>query len=234
MTEQKKGRHIEQKGNEWRTSPVKIPVLVNAMREIYWFLKSRSTANLAMVMINVCVFVIMEFLGDTQSAQFMAEHGAFYLPWVVEYGEYYRLFTCMFLHFGIEHLFNNMLVLLFLGDTLEREVGKIRYLVIYIGGGLAGNVISAWHSYRTQDFAVSAGASGAVFAVIGALLFVVAIHKGRLEQITGRRLFLMAALTLFQGFTSIGVDNWAHIGGLISGLILGAALFNWKKWAAGR
>ena len=205
-----------------------------AMREIYWFLKSRSKVNLVIVAMNLCVFLVLEVLGNTQNAQFMAEHGAFYLPWVMEYGEYYRLFTSMFLHFGIEHLFNNMLVLLFLGDMLEKEVGKLRYLIIYLVGGVAGNVVSAWHSYRVQDYAVSAGAPGAIFAVIGALLFVVAIHRGRLKQLSGRRLLLMAALTLFQGFTSMGVDNWAHIGGLVSGLLLGAALFNWKKWATGR
>lgn len=204
------------------------------MGELRDFLKSRSIVNLSLVLINVAVFFIMELGGNTESAQYMAEHGAFYLPWVVDYGEYYRFFTCMFLHFGIEHLFNNMLVLLFLGDTLERAVGKVRYLIIYILGGMAGNVLSAWFSYRNQDYAVSAGASGAVFAVIGALIFIVIIRKGKLEDISGKRLLLMAALTLFQGFTSMGVDNWAHVGGLAGGLFLAAILFNWRKWAAKR
>lgn len=190
--------------------------------------------NLIIVLSNVLVFLILELMGNTESGQFMLEHGAFYLPAVVEEHEYYRFFTCMFLHFGIEHLFNNMLVLLFLGDMLERAVGKVRYLLIYMLGGMAGNVLSAWYSYRTADFSVSAGASGAVFAVIGALLFVVLIHRGKLEELSGRRLLLMAVLSLFQGFTSMGVDNWAHIGGLLGGLILGVLLFNWKKWADGR
>lgn len=204
------------------------------MQELCDFLKTRSKMNLLIVVCNVLIFLILELIGDTESGQFMLVHGAFYLPAVVEEQEYYRIFTCMFLHFGIEHLFNNMLVLLFLGDMLEKAVGKVRYLLIYVLGGMAGNVLSAWHSYRTQDFSVSAGASGAVFAVIGALLFLVLIHRGKLEDLSGRRLLLMAVLTLFQGFTSIGVDNWAHVGGLLGGLILGALLFNWRKWANGQ
>ena len=106
----------------------------------------------------------------------MLEHGACYTPYVLEHHEYYRLFTCMFLHFGIQHLIGNMLVLIFLGDTLEQTVGKIRYLIIYILGGLAGNLLSMYHSIQTQDFAVSAGASGAIFAVVGALIYIVAVN----------------------------------------------------------
>ena len=68
--------------------------------------------NLLIVVCNVLIFLILELIGDTESGQFMLVHGAFYLPAVVEEQEYYRFFTCMFLHFGIEHLFNNMLVLL--------------------------------------------------------------------------------------------------------------------------
>lgn len=204
------------------------------MRELYEFFKSRSIVNLVMVISNVLVFAVLEMKGNTQDVQFMLEHGAFYLPAVTEYQEYYRFFTCMFLHFGMEHLFNNMLVLLFLGDTLERAVGGVRYFLIYILGGMAGNLLSAWHSLQTQDLSVSAGASGAVFAVIGALLFVVILHKGKLDDLSGKRLLLMAVLTLFQGFTSMGVDNWAHIGGLVGGIVLSVLLFNWRRWAAER
>ncbi len=195
------------------------------MDEIKDFLKSRAICNLLMVIINIAVFLGLEIVGCTENVPFMAEHGACYTPWILEYGEYYRLLTSMFLHFGIEHLANNMLVLMFLGDTLERAVGEIRYLIIYLGGGILANIFSCAMEYRTGEYSVSAGASGAVFAVIGALIYVVIVNRGRLEDISARRLILMAVLSLFQGFTSIGVDNAAHAGGLVFGLFLGILLY---------
>lgn len=111
------------------------------MEEIKAFLRSRQPVNLIIVLANILVFLVLSFLGDTESASFMAAHGASVTAYV-EQGEYYRLFTCMFMHFGLEHLFYNMLVLIFLGDALEEAVGKVLYLVIYLGGGLIGNIVS--------------------------------------------------------------------------------------------
>ena len=198
------------------------------MQELRSFIRSRQPANLAVVLANVAVFVVLCFLGDTEDARFMAEHGASFAPFVIEGKEYYRLVTCMFLHFGIEHLFYNMLVLIFLGDVLEKEAGRLRYLLIYFAGGVAGNVISVCLDYRTKDFAVSAGASGAIFAVTGALLWIVIRNRGRLENYSGRRLFLMAALSVAEGFTTQGIDNRAHVGGLLAGFLL-AVMFYRKE-----
>lgn len=190
------------------------------MEEIKDFLKSRSVANLSIIMINVLVFLILEMLGDTEDADFMAAHGASYTPYIVQEGKYYLLITSMFLHFGVEHLFNNMVVLIFLGDMLEKKLGKIRYLLIYFAGGIIGNCLSVWMDVKRGDFPVSAGASGAIFAVIGALLWLIIKNKGRLDDISVRRFVLMIVLSVFEGLTSIGVDNSAHIGGLIMGFLL--------------
>lgn len=195
------------------------------MDEIKDFLRSRTFCNLLMVAANIVVFLILELMGSTEDVGFMAEYGACYSPWVVDYGEYYRLFTCMFLHYGIEHLFNNMLVLIFLGDALERSVGKLRYLIIYLGGGVLANVISCALDYRSGEYAVSAGASGAVFAVVGALVYIAIVNRGRIAHFTMRRLILMAMLSLFEGFTSVGVDNAAHMGGFVLGLVFAVLLY---------
>lgn len=201
------------------------------MQEITDFIRSRQRVNLIIVTINVVVFIVLSFLGNTESALFMAGHGACFTPYLLE-GEYYRLVTCMFLHFGIEHLFYNMLVLIFLGDTLEKMVGKIRYLIIYMVGGIAGNIVSVYFEIRKEEYAVSAGASGAIFAVIGALVCAVILNKGKLEDYSGRRLLLMAGLSVMEGLTSTGVDNWAHIGGLAAGFLLG--LLFYRKLCVGR
>lgn len=190
------------------------------MDELTSFLKSRQPMNLLMVGINLLVFLVLSFLGDPEDAEFMLNHGACFAPYVTEYHEYYRLVTCMFLHFGLQHLVNNMLILIFLGDTLEQTVGKVRYLLIYLGGGIAGNILSVIWNMKTADYAVSAGASGGVFAVIGALIWVVIRSRGRVDALAGRKLVFMAVLSIIQGLTSIGVDNTAHIGGLAAGFLI--------------
>ncbi|MCD7764675.1 MAG: rhomboid family intramembrane serine protease [Lachnospiraceae bacterium] len=197
------------------------------MQEAVDFFKSRQPVNLAIVLTNIIVFVILSIIGDTEDGYFMVMHGANFAPYVVEYGQYYRLFTCMFLQFGVQHLFNNMLVLIFLGDDLERLAGKLRFLIIYFGGGLIGNIVSVAYDMRTGEYSVSAGASGAIFAVIGALLAVVILNKGKIPAYTRRRMFLMASLSVLQGLTATGIDNCAHIGGMVSGFLL-AMLFHRK------
>lgn len=177
---------------------------------------------------NIIVFLGLSFMGMTENAGFMLEHGAMYVPYIVGKEEYYRLFTSMFLHFGYDHLFNNMVVLVTMGWVLESEIGKIRFLIIYFASGFAGNLFSLWMQIQTGDLAVSAGASGAIFGVIGALLYVAIRNHGRIGDISGRGLVFMVVLTLYYGFTSGGIDNTAHIGGLVAGFFLGILLY-WKR-----
>ena len=102
----------------------------------------KEPATLTLIIINIVVFLMVEFTGLSQDTLHMLDWGAAYTPLIVEKGEVYRLFTSMFLHFGIEHLLNNMLVLFVLGSRLERVIGKWRFLFIYLAGGLLGNIIS--------------------------------------------------------------------------------------------
>lgn len=199
------------------------------MEEVKGFLRSRSVVNLTIVIINVAVFLVLEFQGNTEDAHYLLRYGASYAPWIYENKEYYRLFTCMFLHFGLNHLFNNMLVLIFLGDILEKTVGKVRYLLIYLLGGLGSSYLSYFLELQQQEMHISAGASGAVFAVVGALLYIVLVNRGRMRELSGRRLMLMAGLSIFQGFTSVGIDNAAHVGGFIGGLVLAVILYRRPK-----
>ena len=181
--------------------------------------KPRAFVNTAIVIINIAVFLVMELFGSTENASYMVEHGASYAPYIYYGKEYYRLFTAMFLHFGISHLANNMLVLFFLGDNVERAVGHWKYLVIYLLSGLAGSGLSFAHAMLSGDYAVSAGASGAIFGVIGALFYIVARNRGHLEDMTTRRLGFLIFISLYHGITGSGVDNYAHVGGLIGGIL---------------
>ena len=188
----------------------------------------RQNCTILLIAINVIVFFALSFFGMTEDAEYMLEHGAMYVPYMLEGEGYYRLFTSMFLHFGIDHLANNMVMLGAIGWNLEYEIGKIKFLIIYLGSGLAGNILSAFGDLMTGEYAVSAGASGAVFGIIGALLYVVIRNKGQIGTISGRGLMFMVILSLYYGFTSSGVDNLAHIGGLIAGFVLGVLLY-WKR-----
>lgn len=177
---------------------------------------------------NVLIFLGLSFIGMTEDSSFMMEHGAMYVPYLMNGERYYTLITSMFLHFGFSHLMNNMVMLLVIGYSLEPEIGKIRFLLIYFGSGLIGNLVSAWFDVSQGSYAVSAGASGAIFGIVGALLYVAIRNHGRVGEISTRRLILMAGLSLYYGFTAQGVDNAAHIGGLVSGFLL-AVLTYWKR-----
>ena len=187
-----------------------------------------SWCNAAIVLINVVVFLVLSTLGDTESAAFMEQHGAVFPPDVFGQGEWWRLFTAMFLHFGLAHLANNMIVLFWTGDRLERLVGKWRYLIIYFGAGLCGNLLSLLGTQSKGTLTVSAGASGAIFGVFGALLWVVIANRGRVEELNISGIVIMIALSLYYGFTSTGVDNWCHVGGLIGGFLLSLLLYRRK------
>ncbi len=176
--------------------------------------------NGALIAVNILYYFWLELHGSTENAGYMVAHGAMYVPLIVEKKEYYRLLTSVFMHFGISHLVNNMIIQLVLGDNLERVLGKIKYLVFYLLCGVGANVFSMIVSINDYEWAVSAGASGAIFGVIGGLLYVVIRNRGQLEDLSTRQLVLFVVCSLYFGFSSTGIDNAAHIGGLVLGFLL--------------
>ncbi|HIU75179.1 MAG TPA: rhomboid family intramembrane serine protease [Candidatus Pelethocola excrementipullorum] len=184
--------------------------------------------NLIIIGINILLFVLVEATGSSLDSTHMIRWGAAYSP-LIERGQVYRLFTCMFLHFGFEHLLSNMILLFFMGYYLEQYVGKIWYLIIYLGGGLLGSVSSWVWDMMEKSEVVSAGASGALFAVLGALVIIVWRYRGQKGNLSFRRLLLMIAFSVYVGFRSTGVDNLAHVGGLLGGALLALILTQFKK-----
>ena len=188
----------------------------------------RAYVNIGLIFLNVLYFLYLEIAGSSEDILFMYEKGAMLAPAVLENGEYYRLFTAMFMHFGINHIINNMIVLFALGDNLERALGHIKYLIFYLFCGVGANWISMMAD-RSDSFVVSAGASGAVFGVVGGLFYAVLVNRGQLEDLSTRQLVVMIVLSLYLGFTESGVDNIAHIGGLILGILAGILLYRKPK-----
>ncbi|HHU72484.1 MAG TPA: rhomboid family intramembrane serine protease [Clostridiales bacterium] len=181
--------------------------------------------NSMLIITNLIAFIILHysnFLGGTEE---MMGKGALSWIYVIELKEYHRIFTSMFMHDGWRHLINNMLVLLFIGDNLEREIGKIRYLIIYILCGVIAGIASISYNMIKLQNVHSIGASGAVLGVVGAMIAILIMNKGKLENLSGQRLVLFAAFSLYGGVSNAGIDQAAHVGGFIAGLILAFIIY---------
>ena len=180
------------------------------------------------VLVVLCVLVFVSMVLSKispihPSTEQLLHWGADFGPLTLA-GQWWRLLSSVFLHIGIFHLAVNMWCLWNLGELAERIYGRTAFLAFYLTAGIAGAIVSlAWH-----PFAVSAGASGAVFGLAGALI--VTFWFGHVPfprhhiQITLVSLLAFAGYNLLFGFITPGIGNAAHVGGLLAGLALGYLL----------
>lgn len=185
---------------------------------------SQKYVTIIIVAINIAVWGYLELGGYTMDTDYMLMHGAMCPGALDMLGQPWRLVSAMFLHFGVEHLINNMLIFALLAYRLEPVVGHIGLIILYMSSGVIGNYVSYVHMMDTGNYAVSAGASGAVFGVIGALIPLLIIHKGKIGDLNIKGALIMAGLSLYYGFTVTGIDNVCHITGFITGILLGAII----------
>ncbi len=139
---------------------------------------------------------------------------------VLEAREYYRMVTSVFLHADIAHLFNNMLLLGVAGDLLERRIGHIRFLILYLLSALTGNVVFLALEQGLGESVPTLGASGGVFGLFGALLVLVILHRGRFQGISLGRMLFMLVYAFAVGFMDPRINQAAHIGGFAAGIML--------------
>ncbi|MGN0152992.1 MAG: rhomboid family intramembrane serine protease [Lachnospiraceae bacterium] len=186
-----------------------------------------TPVNVGIVLLNIVYFFVVILVNGgfyaVYDTDIMLKMGALSYDTFMS-GKWYQLVTSMFLHFGLSHLLNNMLLLTYAGCELEKRIGSISYLLLYLITGICGNLASLWYYNRIGELAVSAGASGAIFGVIGALFIVLVVNRSKTAELTPKRLLFMAIITIYYGMTTMGVDNAAHIGGFISGIIGGFLL----------
>ena len=143
------------------------------------------------------------------------------LGYYTKNGEYYRLFTCMFLHAGIIHLLCNMYSLYVIGPQIESFYGKYKFIFIYIVSGICGSLLSLAFS---QDNIVSVGASGAIFGLLGSILYFGYHYRVYLGNVLKSQIVPIIILNLMIGFMISGIDNFAHIGGLVGGVFASMAM----------
>ena len=185
--------------------------------------------NTIIVAINVLIFLYINYSERVGGNYGVVISGALSWEFVRYNREYYRLITSMFMHSEINHLMNNMLVLLFVGDNFERAVGKMKYLFIYFGSGILAGISSFSYNMWKDNRVYSIGASGAIFGVVGAMVYILIVNKGRMENISTRQIALFAIFSLYGGLANARVDNIAHFGGFIAGFLLAIIFYRKPK-----
>ena len=187
-------------------------------------LRNVPWASGTLVAINVIVFLICTFSGDM-----LYNKGELDVMSVLVGRQYGRIVWAMFLHAGIEHLFNNMVILFFLGAMIEKVTGHISFLALYFLSGIGGNLCSLLAKLLQMDYSASVGASGAIFGLDGVLLAWILLDRHSMPDVTPKRVILMIALSLYSGFTAQNIDNAAHVGGLVTGFLAGLLLCALRK-----
>ena len=186
--------------------------------KIFSFKKPIVTYSL--IFICILVFILMYVLGNGSTDNYTLLVFGANVDTLTKNGDYYRLFTSMFLHIGILHLLCNMYSLYIIGKEVENVFGKVKYLIIYLLSGIAGSVLSLAFNHNT----ICAGASGAIFGLLGALLYFGYYYRTYLGATLTRSIIPVIVLNLIIGFTSSGIDNAAHIGGLVGGILIAMAV----------
>jgi len=192
----------------------------------------KSTATLTLLVANVLLFMAAALGGAgwfIPNAPIEIAAGS-NLGSLTTHGEWWRLITALFVHFGMMHLLFNMWALAAFGALSERLLGITSFVFIYFVSGIAANLASI----TLRPSIDTAGASGAIFGILGALLAVYWRNKRTLPFTVVRSertsVFVFASFALLGGFLYKGVDNAAHFGGLITGLLLGFTLSSAKRY----
>lgn len=179
---------------------------------------SGAPAVFTILAINVVIFVVQQALrtpvgGDELIARFSGS------PPSIALGEYYRLLTPMVLHLSVMHILLNSMALFFMGPPVEQAFGSVRFTVMYVVAGFTGSVAS----YMFGSCGGGAGASGAIFGVMGVLLVYTAQRRSNavMNAYFGNILFWLGINLVF-GLLAPNIDIWAHLGGLIGGMLLAA------------
>lgn len=185
-------------------------------------MQATSPAVMAIIAINVVVYILENLFPELVIGRFAAR------PPLIADGEYYRLLTPMFLHaplgasFGIFHILMNMYILKIYGPQVEERFGTARFVVLYLVAGFSGGALS--YAFGPCNV-IGLGASGAIFGVVGMLLAL--LYRRRQSAFVAtymRSMLTFVGLNLMIGFLASGIDNFAHIGGLLSGIALGTGL----------
>ena len=180
------------------------------------FKSKKPTVTYGIIFICILMFILMYIFGNGSEDNYTLLLFGANLDVLTKGGDYYRLVTSMFLHIGIWHLFVNMYSLYVLGKEVENTLGRRKYLIIYLLSGIAGSILSLASNHNI----ICAGASGAIFGIMGAILYFGYYYRAYLGSTIINSILPVIILNLIIGFLDTGIDNAAHIGGLVGGILL--------------
>ena len=188
-----------------------------------------SYITIALVIVNVIAFTLSSTVIRSLNAKASMDTAL-----VIGKGEFYRLFSSMFMHWDINHLFNNMMVLLLVGAVIEHYLGHFAYLFLYIISGLSGNLMSMYYEIVKSNYRISLGASGATMGIVGFLVVWLVINRKSLVKDKSMllRLVLLLMFVVEACFFQAQANTQAHLGGFLAGFILGMIniiMFNNRK-----
>lgn len=200
--------------------PIK-ELITTGIQEFYELTRMRKPSHISFVfiLINVVMWVILEYNGGSTNLETLLRFGAINVDWILATGQYWRLISSVFLHIGFAHLAYNVFALYIFGSRLEKYINIPQYLFIYIFSGFIGGLFSFGGSMLMDTNSIAAGASGAIYGLLGAILI---LSKASGQSIDGLNSYMMWLIFIFGIVFSVvspSVDAFAHVGGFVGGLV---------------
>ena len=187
-------------------------MFIEKLKKLY----EKSKVTFTLLAIMIVYFIFMSLNGGTTNIQTLIKYGAMVPPFVSEYNEYYRFVTSIFIHIGITHILFNGYALYVFGPQIEALMGPKKYLLFFILTGIGGNIATYIFNYQS----VSAGASGSLFGLFGAFLYLVVRHPNMVTPQGKKSILQLLGINLLLTFAVPSISITAHLGGLIIGFLL--------------
>lgn len=179
-----------------------------------FYKKSKITFSFLMIMLVYFIFITLN--GGTTDSQTLVKYGAFFPPFIVEFNEYYRFISSIFIHIGFSHILFNGYALYVFGPQIEMLMGPKKYLLFFLLTGIGGNLATFFFNFAS----LSAGASGSLFGLFGAFLYLIHRHSNLVTPEGRKSILQLVGINLILTLVVPSISITAHLGGLVIGYLL--------------
>ncbi|WP_106766312.1 rhomboid family intramembrane serine protease [Paenibacillus faecalis] len=180
-----------------------------------------------LLIVNLAMFFVLTFNGGSTNFGTLLEYGAVTNREPFR-EEWWRYFAAIFLHSGFDHLFFNSFGLLVIAPPLERILGSFKYALLYLSSGVIANIVSVAHYDRVGEYTLLVGASGAIYGVYGAFLYIALFQQNKMDEASRKILYTLLVLGILFSFAP-GIGWMAHISGMVAGFFIYGLLIRLVK-----